>query len=251
MARLTAGCDAGSSPQGENKAHCGPVKLLMLDCDGVLVDSEPIVCKTYWQILAAEGYSADLVRFMQRFSGVREERILATLSLELQREIRFTATELRESAFNALESDLPKGSAFAPIVEEAAVPVCIASNSDRKRLQLCVERSGLSQLLEGRVFSADDVASPKPAPDLFSHAAGICDVSPADCLVVEDSIAGIKAAVSFGGRAVGFAYRTLPPRHASDLLGVGAERLVADPRDLLDLLNRPRAGRDESGMATG
>lgn len=204
----------------------GCFKLLILDCDGVLVNSEPIVCRTYWQILCAHGYRGSRETFQQRFSGVIEEEILAASGAGEQ---GLTACDLRAASQAALERELPKTSAFAPLIQDLKGRVCVASNSTPERLAFCAGRIGLGPELEGSLYSAPAIGAPKPLPHVHRLIASERGVTPEDCIIIEDSINGIAAARAFGGHAVGFTYDDLeesPLKTISDL------PLIRKPDDL-------------------
>ncbi|POF28320.1 HAD family hydrolase [Roseibium marinum] len=217
--------------------HSAAVKLLILDCDGVLVDSEPIVCRTYWSILSEVGYGGDLETFMREFSGVREEEIVLCVERSTGKTIGLIADEMRKSAFDALLLELPLGSAFSEIVKKSGVTTCVASNSDMRRLKFSVGRANLSDVLRDQIYSAEMVARGKPAPDILYYAAAQNGVSADECLVVEDSSSGIKAARTFGARVIAFAYRNHDPEAERQLLEAGAERVIYSADEILpDLL---------------
>jgi HAD superfamily hydrolase (TIGR01509 family) len=88
-------------------------------------------------------------------------------------------------------------------VVAAGIPVAVASNAGRAELAAKLARLGLTGLFAGRVFSFEDVARPKPAPDIYLAAARSCGAAPGDCVVVEDSLLGARAGVSAGCRVLG------------------------------------------------
>ena len=95
-------------------------------------------------------------------------------------------------------------------IEAMALPVCVASSGSHERMRRTLGLTGLYGRFEGRIFSADEVAAGKPAPDIFLHAAGNMGVEPASCVVVEDSFYGVEAARSAGMRALGYAGGVTP-----------------------------------------
>jgi beta-phosphoglucomutase-like phosphatase (HAD superfamily) len=101
------------------------------------------------------------------------------------------------------------------------------------RVKASLEATGLIRFVEGRLFSANDVLRGKPAADLFLLAASRLRVSPAECVVVEDSVAGVLAATAAGMKSIGFVGRHPAEGHlADDLLAAGACGAIADMRDL-------------------
>jgi HAD superfamily hydrolase (TIGR01509 family) len=111
-------------------------------------------------------------------------------------------------------------------------PCCVASNGNRAKMQFTLGHTGLLPRFEGRLFSADDVARPKPAPDLFLHAARCLGALPQHTSVVEDTPTGIRAAKAAGMQAIGFASMT--PRQR--LAAAGADVLVESMAELQSVL---------------
>ena len=120
-------------------------------------------------------------------------------------------------------------------------PVCVASSSDPARLEHSLRLAGLLTRFAPHVFSAAMVRHGKPAPDLFLYAAQTMGVAPADCLVVEDSEAGVQAGIAAGMRVLGFTDGShCGPEHAARLLAAGASLAFADMAALPGLID-PRA----------
>ena len=105
---------------------------------------------------------------------------------------------------------------------------CIASSSSHTRLQASLAKLGLGADFDGAIFSADDVARGKPFPDLFLHAAASMGVVPEQCVVIEDSVSGVQAAVAAHMAVVGFlAGSHIRDGHAAGLEAAGADAVVA------------------------
>src|SRR4051794_15675936 len=113
----------------------------------------------------------------------------------------------------------PGAPAAARAVVAAGVPVAVASNAGRGELRAKLERLGLLDLFAGRVFSFEDVARPKPAPDIYLAAARSCGAAPSNCVVIEDSLLGVRAGIAAGCRVLGLVGDT----DASVLAAAGAE----------------------------
>ena len=149
--------------------------LVIFDCDGVLVDSEPIALRILLQTLAE--------------AGVPLDPALAAMRGRLY------------AAFRAELAPIP---GIAAALAALPCPYCVASSSQPERIELSLTVTGLWPRFAGRAFSAAMVARGKPAPDLFLHAAAAMGYAPPACLVVEDSPAGILAAQAAGMRVVAF-----------------------------------------------
>ena len=112
-------------------------------------------------------------------------------------------------------------------------PKCVASSSGLDRVRVCLDATELTRFFGGELFSANDVAEGKPAPDLFLHVAGKTGVRPQDCIVVEDSAAGVTAAVAAGMTAIGFVGGCHADENlAGKLAEAGAATVIADMRAL-------------------
>jgi HAD superfamily hydrolase (TIGR01509 family) len=111
-------------------------------------------------------------------------------------------------------------------------PKCVASSSSLDRIRVSLETTGLLRFFESRIFSANDVAQGKPAPDVLLHAAAKMGISPADCIVVEDSAAGVAAARAAGMTPIGFVGSAQDASMGANLMAAGARTLIADMRAL-------------------
>jgi HAD superfamily hydrolase (TIGR01509 family) len=118
------------------------------------------------------------------------------------------------------------------VLDALRAPFCVASNGNRRKVEFTLGHTGLLPRFAGRIFSVEDVAQPKPAPDLFLHAARCMCADPQRSIVVEDTPTGIRAAKAAGMRAIGFTAMTPPQRLAE----AGADALVASMDELRVLL---------------
>lgn len=185
-------------------------RLVIFDCDGVLVDSEPIGCRVLAEILRGHGIACDTASVHRRFVG----RTIPSVMRMLAAEEGWIApedlpTEVRTATLAALNAEgvqpIPGIVAALDAIEGAGLATCVASSGRFEKMRTTLGLTGLLPRFEGRLFSAQQVAEGKPAPDLFLFAAASLGVAPADCLVVEDSPAGLQAARAAGMPAVAFA----------------------------------------------
>lgn len=179
--------------------------LVIFDCDGVLVDSEPISLSVMLEVLAEAGCPLTEAEGYARLLG----RSIPTIASWLRTERGCDLTEahlsaLRERLFARFRSELRPIPGLRAAVETLERPVCVASSSQPDRIALSLDVTGLLPLFHPHIFSATMVARGKPAPDLFLHAAREMGADPASCTVIEDSPAGIKAAKAAGMRAIAF-----------------------------------------------
>jgi HAD superfamily hydrolase (TIGR01509 family) len=175
------------------------IDLVIFDCDGVLIDSEVISARMLIAELAGYGIDMDMAFVSRHFLGrsypvvLREVRERWGLDLPARFEADYRARLL--AAFEA-------GLQVMPGVVEAITaldrPYCLATSSSPERLRRSLEITGLAALFAGRSFTASEVANGKPAPDLFLHAAARMGADPAACLVIEDSLNGVRAGLAAG-----------------------------------------------------
>ncbi len=184
-------------------------QLVIFDCDGVLVDSERISHEILQTMLHEQGVDLSLEETISQFIGASTQANLERIEMLVGRDAAadFLArfVELSHAAFASEMTAVP---GVEEVLAWLPVPCCVASNGTHDKMDLTLGRSGLLARFAGRMFSADDVAHPKPAPDLFLHAASACGVHPSHCLVVEDTPTGIRAARAAGMTAFGYAAMT-------------------------------------------
>jgi HAD superfamily hydrolase (TIGR01509 family) len=178
--------------------------LLIFDCDGVLVDSEPLACQVDSDVLGELGlpYTADEIarQFVGKSMKNMIARIEADHGLTLPGDF---AERINRTLFARFETDLKPIAGVREAILTLPHPRCVASSSVPERIALSLRVTGLADLFDN-IFSATQVSRGKPAPDLFLLAAEKMGTRPKDCLVIEDSPAGIQAAVAAGMRVIGF-----------------------------------------------
>jgi len=226
---------ARSTMGAELRAAAWP-KVIIFDCDGVIVDSETIALDRTRAVLRRYGVELSAEQARERFLGVSAQAIQRMAERELGTTLPVNfLDELTQDIIGAFEHEL-KG---VPGVREALAElgdgaVCIASSSSLERTRASLRIVGYTRLFEPNLFSAAEVAHGKPAPDLFLHAAKRMGAKPADCLVIEDSEPGVTAAVRAemtvfgflgGGHIVGNA-------HGERLTAAGAAQVFDDMRAL-------------------
>ena len=173
--------------------------LVIFDCDGVLVDSEPLSIAVLVQAMRDNGIEIDEEGAYQRFLG----KSLATLIDTLETEFNVFADQafldrIREDLYTKFRQELQPISGISETLDALKMRRCVASSSQLERIKLSLGLTGLLDRLEPDIFSASMVKRGKPAPDLFLYAAQQMGVAPEHCIVVEDSPAGIMAARAAG-----------------------------------------------------
>jgi HAD superfamily hydrolase (TIGR01509 family) len=183
--------------------------LVIFDCDGVLVDSEPLANTCFARALRREGLDWTVEETMRRLMGRSMKSCVEIVEGELGR-------ALPAEFVDHLQADTLQAFRDAPLktvpgvveaidaIEAAGIATCVASSGglDKMRVTLCI--TGLWSRFEGRIFSSTQVPRGKPFPDLFLHAALEMNEQPFDCAVVEDSLPGIQAARAAGMRALAY-----------------------------------------------
>ena len=208
--------------------------MIIFDCNGVLVDGEPIANAVAAEEFAHAGFpmTPDLVaRF---FAGRRPADMFAAVEKVTGRKLpaNFSAT-VAAATLRRFRAELRPTPHAAHALTWLRGPKCVASSSPLDRIRVSLETTGLLRFFEPRLFSASDVARGKPAPDLFLRAAERTGVAPTDCIVVEDSPAGVAAAAAAGMTAIGFVGGAhAGPELGPMLLAAGARTVIADMRML-------------------
>jgi HAD superfamily hydrolase (TIGR01509 family) len=222
------------------RSNDGRFELLIFDSDGVLVDSEVIVCRVEVQAFAEIGYSIELERFMERFIGkaARDSRAIIEQELGRSLPVDFNSEVARRVA-EAFAHDLKPIDGAGDALARLAVSKCVASSSLPDRLAYTLRLTGLAQWFDGAVFSAAMVTRGKPAPDLFIYAAEQMKIARSRCLVIEDSAPGIIAAKAAGMTAFGFCGAShCRPGHAERLASAGADLVFSNMRELPAFIDR-------------
>lgn len=208
-------------------------ELVVFDCDGVVVDSEPIGNRVFREFLAELGLPMSEDEVYARFLGRALADSIAIAEDLLGRAIEATAiARYRARRDEALAAEVQAIDGVEAVVRALRVPCCIASSGDHDKMRTTLGRTGLLPLFGGRVFSATQVGRAKPAPDVYLYAAEQMKVEPARALVIEDTVPGVTAAHTAGMHVYGFA--TVTP--ASELIAAGASVTAANMRELGELL---------------
>ena len=219
-----------------------PYDLVIFDCDGVLVDSETISAGIWVELMGELGLTLSLRETLHELVGAAladsmakmEERLGSPLPPWFEKE--FYARMLA-----ALAADVRPIAGVGDALSRIDVRVCVASNGTRKKMQLTLGTTGLISHFGSHLFSREDVDRPKPAPDLFLHAAASMKVAPERCAVIEDSVTGVTAAVAAGMRVFGYA-----PGDTTDALAAAGAEPFASMGELPALLQTsgPAGGLD-------
>jgi len=208
--------------------------LLIFDCDGVLVDSEVISCRVVSECLAAVGIDLTLVEVMDRYIGVSFRTMLDDLRSRFDGRLLSEFEErYQPRLLTALQRDLKAIDGVEQTLKTLTSRTCVASSSNRERIIFELSTTGLLRYFNDHLFSSTQVAHGKPAPDLFIFAAATMSASPEQCIVIEDSIPGVKAAGAARMRVLGFCGGShCKPGHGEELIKAGALLLFKHMSDL-------------------
>ena len=180
-------------------------KLVIFDCDGVLVDSEPIAFAVLREMLADAGLSFSESWAYENFLGKSMASITDMIARQHDLKLDETAlAAMRRRLYERFEVELEPVHGIDALLGDFPFAHCVASSSQLERIRLCLTKTGLIVHFEPNIFSASMVANGKPAPDLFLYAARTMGYSPRNCIVIEDSPAGIRAAKAAGMTAFAF-----------------------------------------------
>lgn len=215
-------------------------QAVLFDCDGVLVDSEPITARVLHQCLQESGWALDYAECCRIFIGkaVRDERA------RIERETGQPLTDDWMAAFYArrnvallaeLEPIAGALQAVADVHAQFQGRIACASGADRTKLRLQLDKVGMSHYFDQRLFSGQELPRNKPHPDVYLQAAAALDAEIGRCVVVEDSLTGARAGLAAGATVIGFAPDE--PR-AQALRTIGVHAIVPHMAALLSIIER-------------
>ena len=214
---------------------------VLFDCDGVLVDSEPITNGVLRDMLEDLGWLLTLDECMRQFVGkaVKDERALieARTGQILTEEWMQRFRERRNAGLIADVKAIDGAvEAVARIYAQFDGLIACASGADRFKVELQMEKCALMPYFKGRIFSGHETPRSKPFPDVYLAAAAALGVDPRRCVVVEDTVTGVKAGVAAGATVLGYS----PPEAGHDapaaLHAAGAVTVFNHMRELVALL---------------
>jgi HAD superfamily hydrolase (TIGR01509 family) len=215
-----------------------PPLLVIFDCDGVLVNSEPIANEALREALATEGIELDIAEVRRRYVGLSMKSVVALIEMELGRALRpgwldelqaFTFARLR-----TLVKPIPYVREAVERIHAAGIKTCVASSGSIAKMTLTLGTTGLLPLFNPRLFSSMSLVRGKPHPDLFQWAGRTAGIVPNRTVVIEDAIPGVQAARA--ANMTVFGYAGDPFTDAEALKSEGAT-VFPDMRKLPELLH--------------
>jgi D-ribulokinase len=227
-------------------------EVVIFDCDGVLVDSEVIALAVTRRRLGEAGLHLTDEETRERFLGLRLDSAMRRVETELGAPLpKDFPDDLSREILATFARELKGVEGVRQAVGGLRARVCVASSSAPERLSFALRVTGYETLFAPNIFSAAEVAQGKPSPDLFLFAARAMGAAPKDCLVIEDSVAGVAAARAAGMRVFGFVGASHFSRldEGADLTAAGAELIFDDMAKLPDIVaaGAARAGAANTG----
>lgn len=182
-------------------------ELIIFDCDGVLVDSEKIANYVFAEEARKLGATITNEEALETFAGTSLKFCMDYVENQIGKPLPsdFEA-RYRKKSFEAFKRDLKPVEGIEKVIKNLKIPFCVASNGPKKKVEFNLTNTGLYPYFEGKIFSAYEVKKWKPDPTLFLTAAQFFNANPQNCLVVEDSLSGVKAALNAGMNVLGFAH---------------------------------------------
>lgn len=215
------------------------VELLVFDCDGVLVDSEALVMDIESAMLTEAGFPLTTDEIADNYVGLSYTTMMSELAARYGRPVPADLSRrIQQAAIDRFPEHLSPVAGMAEFLATSTRNRCVASSSDLDRIELSLQVTGLAdRFAPEAIFSAQMVERGKPAPDLFLLAASSLGVDPAECLVIEDSTAGVTAARSAGMGVVGLVAGGHARPHLGDrLTKAGASRVFQRVEHLAEFL---------------
>ncbi len=216
-------------------------RLVIFDCDGVLIDSEIIAARAQSRALAEHGIAITPQEAARRFAGIPDADMWQTLQDENARVLpedfpRQYADRLQDTFRQELRA-LPGVRETLAALRLRGIEYCVASSSTPPKLEAALKLVGLWDAFAPHVFSTAQVAHGKPAPDVFLFAARQMRTAILECVVVEDSVPGVRAARAARMRAVGYVGASHNgPDQRKRLLDEGAFAVIDDLQRLTEII---------------
>jgi len=209
------------------------VKCIIFDCDGVLVDTEKIGNGILLEMAQEYGFKMELEDAYRNFNGRNLKDCFKHIEEAIEQKLPENfEMEYREKSFEAFKTQVKPMEGVVAFIDQLKIPYCVASSGPMDKIRLNLEVAGLLDKFEGKMFSSYQINSWKPEPGIFLHAAKEMRFDVKDCIVLEDSKAGVKAGISGGFKVYGFANGF----NNEDLKEEGAE-LFNSYEELRKLLN--------------
>ncbi|MBD1573528.1 6-phosphogluconate phosphatase [Vibrio sp. S17_S38] len=185
------------------------IKCVIFDCDGTLVDSETLCCQALVQVFASYGAEVCYDQCMANFQGGKMFDILKETSDRVGLNIPMETLEPRYREYmNNLFSEnlkpIPSALETVQYLIDNNISVCVASNGSVSKMEYALSLTGMLHLFKNNIFSAFDINSWKPEPDLLMYAAMQMGFRAEECLFVDDTENGVQAGINAGIQTIHF-----------------------------------------------
>ncbi|TPL87220.1 HAD family phosphatase [Mesorhizobium sp. B2-3-12] len=203
---------------------------IIFDCDGVLVDSEPLAARAYERVYEKHGMPGVDGGIIAQCVGMKQADIIVRIRELTGHQFPAAADgDIWTETKTLFSQELKPTPGIAAFLETLEGDRCVASSSSVERINHSLAITGLARFFGDAIYSSSMVKNGKPAPDIFLFAAARMSVNPADCIVIEDSPFGIQGAVAAGMTAIGYTGGGHTyPEHAARLMAAGADFVCAD-----------------------
>jgi HAD superfamily hydrolase (TIGR01509 family) len=185
------------------------IEAVIFDCDGTLVDSETLSASVILDMLAEHGITLDHATMLDRSRGRQFAVIVDELRAEYPQAVADDFIEdFRARTMTVFRDRLQPIAGAVALVEALRLPMCVASNAPRNKIEACLDITGMLPHFDGRIVSAYEVGAWKPDPALVLAACELLGHPPERCLLVEDSVAGVEAGIAAGVHVLGYRIET-------------------------------------------
>lgn len=184
-------------------------KLIIFDCDGVLVDSEVLSVEVIVELLYEQEHVVDKKEIDLYFNGEKLDVIFNKIEKNYSVTLPpFDSDEFKGRLNHKFQTSLKPINGIHKTLEQLSVPICVASSSPVKRIKSMLEKTGLLKYFGENLYSSYEIQSWKSEPDIFLHAAEKMNALPSECIIIEDSPTGVEAAVRANMKVFGYSERS-------------------------------------------
>jgi len=214
-------------------------RLVIFDCDGVLVDSEAIANRVMAEHITKAGWRMNGAQSEALFKGATMAQVIERVEQYIGRRLppRWL-TQFEDDCFSVFIDELQPVDGVIDLIRRihrAGVTSCVASQGSQAKMAVTLKAAGLIDMIGSHVFSAAEIGRPKPAPDIFLHAAMRMSTPASQCLVIEDSVTGVKAALAAGMQVIGYDSKGQGSRATSQLAIDPRVRIVRHMNEITEV----------------
>lgn len=183
----------------------GKYNCIIFDCDGVLVDSEPLSNQVMVNIANELGANINLDYALRHFKGNSFNNCAKQISDLIGEAVPEDLEEIyRKRSYEKFKNEIQPIEGVKEVLEQLEIPFCVASSGPESKIRLNLELTGLLEYFTNKIFSCYTIGKWKPDPSIFIWASETMGFKPEECLIIEDSIIGIEAAINGGFDVFGY-----------------------------------------------